>query len=260
MKVLYIADIIGKPGRSAVRQLLPDLVQEHGIEFVIANGENAAAGFGLTEQVGSELFAMSIDVLTSGNHLWDKKDSVTYIAKEPRILRPSNYPDGAVGSPHGVFKTKRGQKVGVFGLLGRVFMSTVDCPFRAADRVISELKQETDVIIVDVHAEATSEKVALSWYLDGRASAVIGSHTHVQTADERILPQGTACITDAGMTGPFDGVIGMKREIIINKFLTQMPARFEVAEGDVRLNAVLVEINDRTGRAEQILPISKQIK
>lgn len=249
MKVLFIGDIIGRPGRGAVKNLLPGLVEEHGIDFVIANGENAAAGFGITEKVGEELFSLGIDVLTTGNHLWDKKDSVSYIAKEARILCPANYPEGAAGARSGIFKTKSGVKIGVFGLQGRVFMQALDCPFRVADEMADKLEKEADAIIVDVHAEATSEKVALGWYLDGRVSAVIGTHTHVQTADERVLPGGTAYITDAGMTGGFDGVIGMDKEAVIKRFLTGMPQKFETAEGDVRLNGVLVEIDDRSGKA-----------
>jgi hypothetical protein len=252
MKVLFIGDVIGKPGRQALRQLLPGLVDEHGVDLVIANGENAAAGFGITEHVARELFDTGIGVLTGGNHLWDKKDSVSYIAKEPRILCPANYPEGAVGARSGVFQAKNGARVGVFCLQGRVFMQALDCPFRVADGMVEKLKKETDAIIVDVHAEATSEKVALGWHLDGRASAVIGTHTHVQTADERILPQGTAYITDAGMTGGFDGVIGMQKEAVLKRFLTGMPQKFETAQGDVRLNAVVVEVDEGTGLSRRI--------
>jgi hypothetical protein len=252
MKVLFIGDIIGKPGRQAVKQLLPGLAFEHKIDLVIANGENAAAGFGITEKVGQELFALGIDVLTSGNHLWDKKESVSYIAKEPRILCPANYPQGAVGARSGLYLTRSGIKVGVFGLQGRVFMPALDCPFKAADGMVERLKKETDNIIVDVHAEATSEKIALGWHLDGRVSAVIGTHTHVQTSDEKILPQGTAYITDIGMTGGGDGVIGMKREAVLKRFLTGMPQKFETAEGEIRLNAVVVDIDQQTGFSRNI--------
>lgn len=256
MKVLFIGDVIGRPGRQAVRHLLPELVDEHHIGFVIANGENSAAGFGVTESVGRELFDLGIDVLTGGNHLWDKKDSVGYIAKEGRVLCPANYPEGAVGARSGIYAAKDGTKVGVFCLQGRVFMPALDCPFRSADKMVEKLGKETDAIIVDVHAEATSEKVALGWHLDGRVSAVIGTHTHVQTADERILPQGTAYITDAGMTGGFDGVIGMDKEAVLKRFLTGMPQKFETAEGDVRLNAVVVEIDERTGFTGKIERVS----
>ena len=252
MKILFIGDIIGRPGRQAVEKLLPGLVEEHQIDFVIANGENAAAGFGLTPAVLDNLFALGINVVTSGNHLWDKKDILPRLKKEPRLLRPANYPPEVPGTRFGVFEDKQGRKVGVFNLLGRVFMPAVDCPFRVADQVIAELKKETDIIIVDMHAEATSEKIALGWYLDGRVSAMIGTHTHVMTADERVLPQGTAYITDAGMTGGFDSVIGMEKEPIIEKFLTQLPTKFEVAEGDVRFNGVVVEVDEQSGKARRI--------
>ncbi len=252
MKVLFIGDIIGRPGRQAVKQLLPGLAERHGIDFVIANGENAAAGFGITESVGRELLSLGIDVLTGGNHLWDKKDSVWYIAKEPRILCPANYPEGAVGARSGIFKARNGARVGVFCLQGRVFMQALDCPFRKATEMVEKIRKETDIIVVDIHAEATSEKVALGWHLDGRATAVIGTHTHVQTADERILPNGTAYITDVGMTGGFDGVIGMQKEAVLRRFLTGMPQKFETAEGEVRLNAVVVEIDDRNSFSRKI--------
>lgn len=236
----------------AVEKLLPGLVEEHQIDFVIANGENAAAGFGLTPAVLDNLFGLGIDVVTSGNHLWDKKDILPRLKKEPRLLRPANYPPEVPGNYFGVYEDKQGRKIGVFNLLGRVFMPAVDCPFRIADQVIAELKKETDIIIVDMHAEATSEKIALGWYLDGRASAVIGTHTHVMTADERVLPKGTAYITDAGMTGGFDSVIGMEKEPIIEKFLTQLPTKFEVAERDVRFNGVVVEVDEQSGKALNI--------
>lgn len=252
MKILFIGDIIGRPGRQAVRKLLPGLLAEHGIDLVVANGENAAGGFGITEQVAAELFSLGIDVLTSGNHLWDKKESLDYIQREPRILRPANYPQGAVGARFGVFEARNKVRVGIFCLQGRVFLPAIDCPFHQADGMIDHLRQEANIIIVDVHAEATSEKVALGWHLDGRVAAVIGTHTHVQTADERILPKGTAYITDVGMTGGCDGVIGMDREAVLKRFLTGMPQKFETAKGDVRLNAVVMEIDDQSGKAKQI--------
>jgi hypothetical protein len=257
MKILFIGDIIGRPGRQAVGKLLPGLLQEQRIDFVIANGENAAAGFGLTPAVLDYLFALGVDVVTSGNHLWDKKDILARLRQEKRLLRPANYPPEVPGNSSAVCQDKQGRKVGVFNLLGRVFMPAVDCPFRTADQVIAELKKETDIIIVDMHAEATSEKIALGWYLDGRVSAVIGTHTHVMTADERILPQGTAYITDAGMTGGFDSVIGMEKEPIIEKFLTQLPAKFEVAEGDVRFNGVVLEVDDKSGKVQSIARIQQ---
>lgn len=256
MKILFIGDIIGRPGRQAVEKLLPGLVEEHQIDFVIANGENAAAGFGLTPAVLDNLFALGINVVTSGNHLWDKKDILPRLKKEHRLLRPANYPPEVPGTNFGVYQDKQGCKIGVFNLLGRVFMPAVDCPFRIAEQVIAELKKETDIIIVDMHAEATSEKIALGWYLDGRASAVIGTHTHVMTADERVLPKGTAYITDAGMTGGFDSVIGMEKEPIIEKFLTQLPTKFEVAEQDVRFNGVIIEVDEQSGKAIQIIRLN----
>ena len=259
MKILFIGDIIGRPGRQAVEKLLPGLVEEHQIDFVIANGENAAAGFGLTPAVLDNLFGLGIDAVTSGNHLWDKKDILPRLKKEPRLLRPANYPPEVPGTSFGIYEDKQGRKVGVFNLLGRVFMPAVDCPFRIADQVIAELKKETDIIIVDMHAEATSEKIALGWYLDGRVSAVIGTHTHVMTADERVLPHGTAYITDAGMTGGFDSVIGMEKEPIIEKFLTQLPTKFEVAEQDVRFNGVVVEVDEQNGKAIEINKVNSKI-
>lgn len=252
MKILFIGDIIGKPGRGAVKKLLPALTAEHGIDFVVANGENAAGGFGLTQSVAEELFHAGIHALTSGNHLWDKKEIEPLLPREPRILKPANYPDSAPGFSHGVYKTASGQKIGVLCLQGQVFMPPIDSPFRAADRVVAQLRKETDIILCDIHAEATSEKVALGWHLDGKVSALVGTHTHVMTADERILPKGTAYLTDAGMTGGFDSVIGMEKKDVLERFHTGLNTKFEVADKDVRLNAVLVEIDDRSGRARSI--------
>ncbi len=255
MKILFIGDIIGKPGRGAVKKLLPQLIAEHGIDFTVANGENAAGGFGLTQSVVEELFNMGIDVLTSGNHLWDKKEIEPLLPREPRILKPANYPETAPGFPFGVYVTGKGLKIGVMCLQGQVFMPPIDSPFRAADRYVAELKKQTDIILVDLHAEATSEKVALGWHLDGKISALAGTHTHVMTADERILPLGTAYITDAGMTGGFDSVIGMEKKDVLERFYTGLNTKFEVADKDVRLNAVLIEIDDRTGKARSIMRI-----
>ncbi len=251
MKILFIADIIGQPGREAVAKLLPELRKQEAPELVIANGENAAGGLGITPNVARDLFHLGIDVLTMGNHTWDKKE-VMEIIDDPNIVRPANYPPGVPGRGAALVATPGKFQVGIVNLVGRVFMPPNDCPFRAAEKIIAELKKETPVIIVDMHAEATSEKVAMGWYLDGKVSAVIGSHTHVQTADERILPEGTAYITDAGMTGPFDSVIGIKKEIILQRFLLGMPIRFDVAGGDVVLNAVLLDIDEKTGKALDI--------
>lgn len=252
MRVLFIGDIVGSPGRRLVARLLKGLVAEHRIDLVLANGENAAGGFGITPSVAEELFAMGIDLLTSGNHVWDKKEVEEFIAKENRLLRPANYPEEAPGAGVHLLR-KRDQLVGVLNLQGRVFMPTIDCPFKVGEREVETLRQATDLILIDFHAEATSEKQAFAWHLAGKASAIIGTHTHVQTADERILPGGTAYITDVGMTGAWDSVIGIERADAIEKFLTQMPRRFKTATGSPRLSAVVVDLDDGTGRARDIL-------
>ncbi|MDA8388647.1 MAG: TIGR00282 family metallophosphoesterase [Nitrospiraceae bacterium] len=254
VKVLFIGDIVGRPGRVTVKALLPRIIDRHKIDFVIANGENAAGGFGITEPAAHELFASGIDVLTSGNHIWDKKDAIPYIAKEDRLLRPINYPPGDPGSGSIVARPRTGPAghVAVISLQGRVFMAALDCPFRTVLAEVKRLREQTAVVIVDFHAEATSEKVAMGYFLDGRVSAVIGTHTHVQTADEKILPGGTAYITDAGMTGPAESVIGVRKEQIIEKFLTQMPSRFEVPAGPTLFSAVIVEINEKDGKASSV--------
>jgi len=252
MKILFIGDIVGNPGRKALIEGLPDLVSKLKIEFVIANAENAAGGFGITQSIGEELFSLGIHVLTSGNHIWDKKEAVTYIVKENRLLRPANYPPDVPGFGSIVMNAPSGDKVAVLNLSGRVFMSPLDCPFRKAREEVAVLKKQTKIIIVDFHAEATSEKSAFGWFLDGEVSAVIGTHTHVQTADEKILPKGTAFITDVGMTGPVDSIIGVKKEQIIQKFLTQIPVRFETAKGETMLSCAVVDINPKTGLSTSI--------
>ncbi len=252
MKVLFIGDIVGKPGRKAVKEGLPGIVNKLKIDFVIANAENAAAGFGITQAIGEELFSQGIHVLTSGNHIWDKKEAVSYISKENRLLRPANYPGDVPGAGNIIMKTAAGDKIAVLNLSGRVFMQPLDCPFQTVNKEISLLRDQTPVIVVDFHAEATSEKSAFGWFLDGKVSAVVGSHTHVQTADEKILPKGTAFITDAGMTGPTDSVIGVKKEQIINKFLTHIPTRFETAKGTSLLSCVVLDINEKTGLSNSI--------
>ena len=252
MKILFIGDIVGKPGRKAIQKGLPGLMSKLKIDFVIANGENAAGGFGITQAIGEDLFSLGIDILTSGNHIWDKKEAVTYIAKENRLLRPANYPPDVPGAGTMIMKSRSGHAIGVLNLEGRVFMRPIDCPFQAAKREVRELKKETNIIIVDFHGEATSEKAAIGWFLDGEVSALIGTHTHVQTADERILPQGTAFISDAGMTGPVNSIIGVKKSQIINKFLTQIPVRFETARGESLLSCVVVDVNAKTGKASSI--------
>lgn len=252
MKTLFIGDIVGRPGRQAVRALLPKIVERYKIDLVIANGENAAGGFGITEESAVELFSIGVHVITSGNHIWDKKEALSYIEREPRLLRPFNYPPGTPGAGSVIAPLPDGDSAAVLNLSGRVFMGLMDCPFRAAEREIASLRKKTPVVIVDFHAEATSEKIAMGYFLDGRASALIGTHTHVQTADERILPGGTAYITDAGMTGPLDSVIGVRKEQIIDKFLTSMPKRFEIPGGPVLFSALVVETDGKTGRSSSI--------
>jgi metallophosphoesterase (TIGR00282 family) len=252
MKILFIGDIVGKPGRKAVKEGLPELINKLKIDFVIANVENAAAGFGITKAVGEEIFALGVDVMTSGNHIWDKKEAVTYITKENRLLRPANYPSAVPGCGSIVMTSRSGEKIAVLNLSGRVFMPPLDCPFKVARQELPALKEQAKVVVVDFHAEATSEKAAFGLFLDGDVSAVLGTHTHVQTADEKILPEGTAFITDVGMTGPVDSIIGVKKELIINKFLTQIPVRFETAKGEALLSCVFVEINSKTGITSRI--------
>jgi metallophosphoesterase (TIGR00282 family) len=257
LKILFIGDIFGRPGRTVVKERLSGLVKQHSIDLVIANGENAAAGFGITPQLAEELFDLGIDVLTSGNHIWDKREIIDYFKSangDPysparRLLRPANYPPGMPG--WGVYQGRK-KDVGyaVMNLQGRVFMASNDDPFRMADQLLKEIKAK--VILVDIHAEATSEKMAIGWYLDGRVSTVVGTHTHVPTADERVLPGGTAYITDVGMTGPYDSVIGVKKELIVEKFLNNMPVRFEAGTGDVRLCAIVVDCDETTGHAREI--------
>ena len=241
MRVLFIGDIVGSPGRQIVHDRLADIVTQRQIDLVIANGENAASGFGITPRLAEELLGHGIDVLTGGNHSWDRREILEYIPQQPRLLRPANFPDGNPGSGLYIGAAKNGMKYAVLNVQGRVFLPAIDDPFRKADTELAKLSEDIAFVLVDMHAETTSEKVALGWYLDGRVTAVVGTHTHVATADERVLPQGTAYITDVGMTGPHAGVIGMDREGIISKFLDAMPARFDVASGDVQMNAVLIE-------------------
>ena len=252
MKVLFIGDIVGEPGRKALRNGLPSLIDKQKIDFVIANAENAAGGFGITRLICEELFSVGVNILTSGNHIWDKKEAIQYIMEEKRLLRPANYPDEAPGYGSIIAETPAGEKIAVLNLAGRVFMNQLDCPFKTAKAALSKIKEETRVVIVDFHAEATSEKAAIGWFLDGEVSAVIGTHTHVQTADEKILPEGTAFITDVGMTGPINSIIGVKTELVISKFLTQVPVRFETAKGLSMLSCVVLEIDTKTGRAVSI--------
>jgi metallophosphoesterase (TIGR00282 family) len=252
LKVLLIGDIVGDPGRRVIAHRLAEIKAAHGIDLVIGNAENAAGGFGITPKIAEELFTMGIDVLTTGNHAWDKREAVDYIAKERRILRPANYPETVPGLGRYVVDMGPVGKIGVLQLMGRVFMPMTDCPFQAARRELEWLHAVTRIIIVDMHAEATSEKRAMGWFLDGQVSAVLGTHTHVQTADEEILPQGTAYLTDVGMTGPMASVIGITPTSAIEKFLTQMPKRFETASGPAILQGAIVTVDQRSGRAVAI--------
>jgi hypothetical protein len=256
LQVLFIGDIMGKPGREAVKRLLKTIQSEYKIDVTIANAENAAAGKGLTKEVAEELFDNGIQFLTMGNHVWDQREIMNFIDHEPRLVRPANYPVGAPGQGYG-FLRAMGIKIGILNLSGRVFLPPLEDPFSGAIRCINQIKQETPVIIVDFHAEATSEKVALGWFLDGLVSAVVGTHTHIQTADARLLNQGTAYITDVGMTGPRDSVLGVKKEIIINRFLTQLPAKFEVASGAIQINAVVLDIDEKSGKTRRIETVQK---
>lgn len=259
MKILFVGDIVGSPGRQAVKELLPGLRKELSLDFVIANAENAAGGSGITSKVAQELFDAQVDVLTSGDHIWKKKEIFEFINNEPRIIRPLNFPAGAPGCGWGVFKTGKNISVGVICVLGRVFMEALDCPFKAVKSAIEAITKETNIIIVDIHAEATSEKIALGWYLSGQVSAILGTHTHIQTADERILPPGTAYLTDAGMTGPYDSVIGRRIENVLERFLSSVPVRFEVAEENVQLHGAVVDINENTGRASSIVRVQRKL-
>lgn len=252
MKVLFIGDIVGKSGRQTVKALLSNLTDRFKIDVVIANGENAAGGFGITEKTATELFSYGVHIITTGNHVWDKKDAVPYIAKEDRILRPINYPPGVPGAGSITFTLPNKEKISVINVSGRVFMNTLDCPFRACDKEIKRLREETNTIFIDFHAEATSEKIAFGYYVDGRVSAVVGTHTHVQTADEKVLPGGTAYITDVGMTGPQTSVIGIEKDQIIERFLQHMPRKYDVADGRGLLAGVVIDIDTKTGKATSI--------
>jgi metallophosphoesterase (TIGR00282 family) len=256
MKLLFIGDIVGRPGRELLRKGLRALIEHHGADFVIANVENSAAGFGVTKDICDTFLEWGVDVMTSGNHVWDKKEALDYIAAEPRMLRPANYPPGVPGRGGYLAQTGDGRAVGVVNVMGRVFMTPLDDPFQVVLREIEALRARTKVIVVDFHAEATSEKIAMGWHLDGKATLVVGTHTHVQTADERILPKGTGYLTDAGMTGPHDSIIGMEIEPSLGRFLNAMPSRFEPATANPRLNGIVVDADEKTGRALAVTRIS----
>lgn len=249
MRLLFIGDIFGKPGRRLIQEKLHGLIQEYRVDFCLANIENAAGGFGITPQIADELLNSEIDVLTSGNHIWDKRAIIPYLSEQPRLLRPHNYPAGNPGFSLFIGDTNCGVRVGVLNLQGRVFMAAIDCPFITGRAAIEQIRKQTPIIIVDFHAEATSEKQAFGWYVDGLVSAVVGSHTHVQTADERILPRGTAYITDLGMAGPHDSVIGSVPDLALDRFLRQIPVRLEPANGNLRICGVIIDIEESTGRA-----------
>lgn len=251
MNVLMIGDVVGRPGREAIRKLLPGLTARYDLDLVVANVENAAAGCGITPNVGEEILGHGVDVMTSGNHIYDKKEVLDYIPNEPRLLRPLNYAPGTPGAGVWVGKSRSGIDVAVINVQGRVFMAPTDCPFRTADRAIEQLATKAQVILVDHHAEATSEKIAMGLYLDGRVAVVVGTHTHVQTSDDRVLPEGTAYITDLGMTGPYDSVIGVEKEMVIGRFLRGMPQRFETAKGDAKLCGMVISIDPSTGKAQR---------
>lgn len=257
---MCIGDIVGKPGRTAVHQLLPALRQEYKVDFVIANAENAAGGSGVTPRIADQLFHYGVDALTLGDHTWDRMELIPYLEEKTRIVRPANFPEGTPGRGWTVLETRSGGKIGVINLLGRVFMRyNVDCPFRSLQKIVETVKQQTPVIFVDFHTETTSEKVALGFFINGNVSAVVGTHTHIQTADEKILPDGTAYITDLGMTGPYDSVIGQNKEKIIKRFLTSMPIRFEVAQEGGALHGVVVEVDERTGKASNIVRVQRRL-
>jgi len=258
MKVLLIGDIVGHPGRNAIKELVPILKKEESLDFVIANAENAAGGSGVTPPIADELFGYGVDVMTTGDHIWNKREITEYLNKNDRLLRPANYPNGAPGFGACVVN-KKSADVGVINIAGRVFMDAIECPFRVVRAEIDRITSKTKIIFVDIHAEATSEKVALGWYLDGVVSCVFGTHTHIQTADERILPKGTAYITDLGMTGPYDSVIGRRVDQILSRFITQLPTRFEMAEDNVKLCGAVVEVDDKTGKALSIKRVQKQL-
>jgi metallophosphoesterase (TIGR00282 family) len=259
MNILFIGDIVGAPGRRTVEELLPRVVDHYCIDLVVANGENASGGIGITPPVADQFLSQGVDVLTSGNHVWKHKEILPYLEDTDRLLRPANYPPETPGRGLVTVETAAGEPVAVINLEGRVFMSALECPFRTVDRLLETLPPKVKVILVDMHAEATSEKLAMGWYLDGRVSAVVGTHTHVQTADERVLPQGTAYITDVGMTGPLNSVIGMKTEVILERFLSQRPQPFKVASHNIQMQGVVLKF-DNQGHAQEIIRVQEGLK
>ena len=252
MRILFVGDIVGKAGRQAIDGVLEKVIAGYKIEFTVANGENAAGGMGITPSIAIEILDQGVDVLTSGNHIWAKKEIVPFLDEELRILRPANYPPKVPGRGSGIFHSRNGQTLGVLNLEGRVFMKHLDCPFRVGEKEVELLRKETNIILVDFHAEATSEKMAMGWFLNGKVSAVLGTHTHVQTSDERILDEGTAYISDVGMTGPMDSVIGIRKEIALERLLTQIPWKFDVAKEEIELQGVVIDVDSETGKSKSI--------
>ena len=252
MRILFVGDIVGKAGRQAIEGLLERVIADRGIDFTVANAENAAGGMGITPVIASEFLDLGIDVLTSGNHIWAKKEILSFLDEEERLLRPANYPAGVPGRGAGIFQLGNGRKVGVLNLEGRVFMRNLECPFRTGEKEAEKLREKTPIVLVDFHAEATSEKMALAWFLNGKVSAIVGTHTHVQTSDEKILSGGTAYITDVGMTGPMASVIGIRRQAALERFLTQIPWKFDVATDEIELQGVIVEIEEENGKTRKI--------
>jgi metallophosphoesterase (TIGR00282 family) len=256
LRLLFLGDIVGRPGRELIRKGLPSLIEHFEVDLVVANAENAAAGRGITREIGDQLMNWGVDVMTSGNHIWAQRETADYIGAESRLLRPANFPAGVPGNGSYLARTAGGRPVGVINVMGRVFMQDLDDPFKRVLEEIETLRGRTRVILVDFHAEATSEKIAMGWHLDGKVTLVVGTHTHVQTADEQILPGGTAYLTDAGMTGPHDGVIGVEKSAVIDKFLRGMPVRMETASGNPRLNGILIAADEATGRATSVQRLS----
>lgn len=259
IKVLALGDVVGEPGRRAIKEILPGLIREEEISFVIANGENLAGGSGVTEATALDLFSSGVDVITSGDHIFRKKEAEALLQKSQKILRPANYPAAAPGAGSTVVRSKEGIPIGVLNLLGRVFLKTVNCPFETAAREVRKLQAETRLIFVDIHAEATSEKAALGWFLDGQVSAIFGTHTHIQTADETVLPKGTGYITELGMCGPYQSVIGRQIDQVLKMFLTQMPSKLEVAMGDPRISGAIFEVDSQTGKTASVRRIHEKL-
>jgi len=260
MKILMVGDIVGKAGRQAIQEILGKVITDQKIDFTIANGENVAGGMGITPMIAIDILDHGVDVLTSGNHIWAKKEIIPFLDEELRILRPANYPPHVPGRGSGIFNSGNGEKVGVLNLEGRVFMKHLDCPFRAGEKEVELLSRETPIILVDFHAEATSEKVAMGWFLNGKVSAVLGTHTHVQTSDEKILDGGTAYITDVGMTGPLASVIGIRKRIALDRLLTQIPWKFDVATEEIELQGVVIEVDSKTGKSQNIQRIKVPLR